>query len=252
MGSGGNVFRDGDTVLRPAGAHRGATGALLRALAASDFPAPVLVGDAAGGGQAFRWIEGEVAVAPFPAWAMSDAALGSTARLLRAYHATVAALELPPDLVWPSEMADPRGGPIVCHNDVCPENVVFRDGEAVALLDFDMAAPGRALWDLAQLARMWSPLRPPALVAPGMEGLRPLHRLGVLARAYGLEPAAREEFVEAILESGRAAHRFLRARLAAGEPAFLGAWGPLGGERAVDDVLAWLHAQRDAMRAALS
>ena len=30
-----------------------------------------------------------------------------------------------------------KGGPIVCHNDVCLENVVFRDGEAVGLLDFD-------------------------------------------------------------------------------------------------------------------
>jgi hypothetical protein len=30
-------------------------------------------------------------------------------------------------------MRDPRGGPIVCHADICPENVVFRDGEALAL-----------------------------------------------------------------------------------------------------------------------
>ena len=29
----------------------------------------------------------------------------------------------------------------MCHNDVCPENVVFRDGIAVALLDFEFAAP---------------------------------------------------------------------------------------------------------------
>ena len=49
-------------------------------------------------------------------------------------------------------MADPEGGPVVCHNDVCLENVVFRNGEAVALLDFDFAAPGRPVYDLACFA----------------------------------------------------------------------------------------------------
>ena len=55
-------------------------------------------------------------------------------------------------------MADPEGGPVVCHNDVCLENVVFRDGEAVALLDFDFAAPGRPVYDLACFARMCVPI----------------------------------------------------------------------------------------------
>ena len=30
---------------------------------------------------------------------------------------------------------------LVCRNDVCPENVVFRDGIAVALLDFRVRCP---------------------------------------------------------------------------------------------------------------
>jgi thiamine kinase-like enzyme len=47
---------------------------------------------------------------------------------------------------------------MICHNDVCLENVVFRDGEAVALLDFDFAAPGRPLFDLAAFARMCVPI----------------------------------------------------------------------------------------------
>jgi Ser/Thr protein kinase RdoA (MazF antagonist) len=42
----------------------------------------------------------------------------------------------------------------VCHNDVCIENVVFDDRrEAVGLLDFDFAAPGRAVRDLVHTAR---------------------------------------------------------------------------------------------------
>jgi len=38
------------------------------------------------------------------------------------------------------QLADPEGGTTLCHNDVCPDNVVFRDGHAAALIDFDLAA----------------------------------------------------------------------------------------------------------------
>jgi hypothetical protein len=31
---------------------------------------------------------------------------------------------------------------MICHNDVCPENVVFRDGVAVALVDLTSRLPG--------------------------------------------------------------------------------------------------------------
>jgi Ser/Thr protein kinase RdoA (MazF antagonist) len=60
-----------------------------------------------------------------------------------------------------AHLADPRGGALVCHNDVCPENVVFRDDQAIAILDFDFAAPGRRVWDLTMAARTWIPLVPP-------------------------------------------------------------------------------------------
>ena len=46
----------------------------------------------------------------------------------------------------------------MCHNDVCLENIVFRNGLAVGLLDFDFAAPGRPVYDLAQFARMCVPI----------------------------------------------------------------------------------------------
>jgi len=36
---------------------------------------------------------------------------------------------------------------------------VFREGRAVALIDWDFAAPGRPVYDLAQMARMWRPGR---------------------------------------------------------------------------------------------
>jgi Ser/Thr protein kinase RdoA (MazF antagonist) len=68
--------------------------------------------------------------------AQMDAALASIARLLGRMHDAAAAVEVPGGR-WNRELADPAGGPMVCHDDVCPENVVFRDGEAVGLIDFD-------------------------------------------------------------------------------------------------------------------
>jgi Ser/Thr protein kinase RdoA (MazF antagonist) len=74
-------------------------------------------------------------------------------RLLRRPHDAGAAVAVDESADWPRSLADPEGGTMLCHNDVCPENVVFRDGRAAALIDFDLAAPGRAVWDVAMAAR---------------------------------------------------------------------------------------------------
>jgi aminoglycoside phosphotransferase (APT) family kinase protein len=37
---------------------------------------------------------------------------------------------------------------VVCHNDLSPCNVVFRDGTPIAIIDFDSAAPGLPSDDL--------------------------------------------------------------------------------------------------------
>jgi ribosomal-protein-alanine N-acetyltransferase len=59
---------------------------------------------------------------------------------------------------WDNSLADLAGGTLVCHNDVEPSNVVFRDGTAVALLDFELAAPGRPLRPRAPLATLGATL----------------------------------------------------------------------------------------------
>jgi thiamine kinase-like enzyme len=109
------------------------------------------------GRERLRFIAGDVAVPPFPAWAQSDDALASVSALIRRLHDASRGLDLS-DCTWSDEMADPEGGPVLCHNDVCLENVVFRDGAAVGLLDFDFVAPGRAVWDLARFATVCVPL----------------------------------------------------------------------------------------------
>lgn len=251
MGNGGQVVRIGDTVRRPAVAHSDVVAALLRGLAGQGFRAPVPLGSDTEGRLLFGWIDGRVPTPPYPQWSLTDGALASVGRLLRRYHEAVAALQLPADLEWSEEMADPRGGPIICHNDICPENVVFGEAAALALLDFDFAAPGRAVWDLAQTARMWIPLRPEEFNGDRAH-LDPFRRLKVLADAYGLDPVEHREFVEAIVESRRVAGRFVQRRVQAGEPAFIEAWERHGQEAGNAAILGWLEHNADAFLAALT
>ncbi|GGU08398.1 hypothetical protein GCM10010244_38120 [Streptomyces coeruleorubidus] len=73
--------------------------------------------------------------------------------LLRRLHETSTAVAVDAHAEWSRDLADPEGGRVLTHNDVGPDNVVFCDGRAAALIDFDLAAPGRPLWDIAITAR---------------------------------------------------------------------------------------------------
>jgi Phosphotransferase enzyme family len=251
MGNRGEVLRVGDTVRRPLGNHSPAVSLLLEHLAAEDFSAPVPTGRDEDGRETFEWINGDVAVPPYPAWSLTEDALASVGRLLRRYHDAVSSFAPPLHLAWSDELADPCGGSIVCHNDVCPENVVFRNGEALALLDFDLAATGRPVWDLANTARMWIPLRPPELAGERAH-LDPFHRLAVLAAGYGLDRVEHRSLVDAIVVSKQLGTRFVERRVRAGEPAFVEAWEQRGGKAGDDRLMAWLKQNREAFLQALA
>lgn len=151
----GEVVRSGPHVLRPGSPRTEATHELLRYVRARGFlGVPEPVGIDPDGRERLVFIEGAVPCPPFPQWSQTDDALASTSRLLSGFHRAVAGFVWPSEFAWCDELADPAGGPIMCHNDVCPENVVYRHGVAVGLLDFDFVAPGRPIYDLAQLAKI--------------------------------------------------------------------------------------------------
>jgi hypothetical protein len=154
----GKVVRVGPHVLRPSTSYSGSIHALLSALRRAGFegvPAPVGIDE--DGRERLTFIEGDVPIPPYPEWSRSELALASIARLLRGLHDAARNFDAR-GLCWDDRLADPAGGTLVCHNDVELSNVVFRDGVAVALLDFEFAAPGRPIYDLAQLARLCVPI----------------------------------------------------------------------------------------------
>jgi hypothetical protein len=142
---------------------------------------------------------------------------------------------------------------VICHNDVCPENVVFRDGMAVALLDFDFAAPGRRVHDLAQLARMCVPLDTDEDAARfGRGGLDPFHRLRLVADRYGLPPD-RTELLDVLSDSIEAARSggFVRRKVEEGHPAFAEMVETMGGLERYERRHVWFERNRQRFADAL-
>jgi Ser/Thr protein kinase RdoA (MazF antagonist) len=246
VSNGGAVVRVGDTVRRPA---RPLARAVVQHLEAVGFErAPRFLGVDGEGRDVFTFVEGDVAVAPYPAWARQDAILREVGQLLREFHTAMAGFEHEAT----AELADPAGGPVFCHNDLCPENVVFRDGRAVALLDFDVAAPGRALWDVARTARMWLPAAVPGTSLSWPGRLDVWQRAAVLTGAYGVGAAAAEEFADLLIEATRQGQDWVRAKVAAGEPSFVEMWQQLGlAERYAAD-LSWITAHRADLAAVIT
>jgi len=233
----GAVFRTGDRVRRPAPRTAPALHPYLTALADRGFsgvPRPLLLD---GEYEEMTYLPGDVALPPFPDWACTDTALQSVGALLRRLHDASVGIPFDADTEWPTDMADPHGGPILCHNDVCRENVIFHEGIATALIDFDLAAPGRPLWDVATTARYWVPM------TPGKES-DVIAKLHVLSDGYGLESSDRVQLPELIEETTSVARQYVAEKVDADDPAVTQAWAARGGWSRWDNLQSWLADNR--------
>jgi aminoglycoside phosphotransferase (APT) family kinase protein len=238
----GAVVRDGDLVLRPAPANVKTIHSLLQYLHFRGFPAPEPRGLTEDDREQLGFIPGETSVPPYPQpWVRSEATLAAVGRMLRSLHDSTGDFVPPRDASWSRDLADPHGGSVVCHNDVCIENVLFSDGTPVGLLDFDFAAPGRPVWDLAMTARYWVPLQDPtSAAASNRDELDPFSRTRLLADAYGADAAMRGEFSDVLLEIEEVAIRFVMDQVELGSPGFVQMWEELGGEERHRRKMAWL------------
>ena len=248
----GRVTRAGEYVLRPSGPQSRQIGDFLLSLRAAGFAgAPLPAGVTQDGRERLVFIEGDVPLPPYPQWAQSDRALASVAVLLRGFHRASRSFD-PSGARWSSELADPAGGRVICHNDVCLENVVFRDGVAVALLDFDFAAPGRPVYDLAQFARLCVPIDDETSAARlGWQPAAKPARLRLVADSYGLDASARQQLVEVLDVSIARGGEFVRRHVEAGDPGFVAMWNEMGGMERFDRRRRWWALQRRDFAAAL-
>ena len=112
----------------------------------------------------------------------SEAAVRSAGALLRRVHDATEGFEPPEGAEW--AFAPTPGATVVTHGDPGPWNFVWRDGEAVALVDWDHAAPAPAMDDVAYAVDTFAPFRPD-------EELGPRHGFDAPARPGGAGPRVR-------------------------------------------------------------
>ncbi|GAA1609181.1 phosphotransferase [Kribbella karoonensis] len=245
----GFVVRVGDTVRRPLRASSTATHALLEHLERVGFDgAPRLLGVDEQGREVLSYLPGETVQAPYPAWSMTDEALDSVAVLLREYHQAVAGFR-PAGLEWAEPVPADYVTGLISHNDPNLDNVVFRNGLAVALIDFDLAGPGSALWDVATAVRLWAPLRPDADIHDVRRG-RSLGRFRRFADAYGLAGADRRRLVDAAADNHVWCMDYVRRGAESGHPWFRQRW-TTGEAELTDRTNTWFKTQTEALHQAL-
>jgi hypothetical protein len=227
----GRVVRVGDTVRRPLRPTSRATHALLRHLADVGFTgAPRFLGIDEQGREVLSYVPGTAVTHPYPTWALTDEALISVAHLLRAYHRAVAGFD-PHPYVWSAHPPPPFAEELVSHNDLNLDNVVFRDGRAAALIDFDLASPGSRVWDVACAVRLWVPLRPARHVHDLRRGST-VDRLQLFLDSYGLLDPDRARLVSAVVHNHDWCYDVVGTAAGNGHAAFADYLAAGAGERA--------------------
>lgn len=153
-GSFAGAQRRGSHVIRNRPKNGEYSETLLREMNKTDCNAvPELLGHDSDGRQVLRYIEGETGYPPYPKGLLTDRTLLSIGKLVREVHDTTSRIDIPAPEEWAAnEIVRPDEVDCIGHNDLAPWNIVFRDGEAVAIIDWDTAGPSSRVWDLSYLA----------------------------------------------------------------------------------------------------
>lgn len=232
------VVRVGDTVRRDVGERAEFVHRLLRHFEQCGWAgAPRVLGVDEQGREILTFVDGYVAWRSPTERVDSVESLTQAARLVRQCH----------DLTAGTPLAGDQE--VVCHNDLSPKNTVYRRGDGdvllpVAFLDWDIAAPGARIHDVAHLCWQYLDLGPAVADLPATA-----RRMRMMCDAYG--PLDRDRVVETVLWWQDRCLRGIEAGVAAGDAAAvrLRDSGVTGTVHAAHD---WVVAHRAALEAALT
>ncbi|GAA4031646.1 hypothetical protein GCM10023063_13130 [Arthrobacter methylotrophus] len=249
----------GDTVRRPVSDSSPRVRRVLDFLQSAGFQgAPRFLGIDESGRDTLSFVPGDTAGRPWPSWIADESSAVSVARLVRAYDDAVQPLGVP-DWAHAGDGGDPQGCPpsiagpatLLAHMDITPENVVFRDGAAVALIDFDLARPATRTEEAANLLLWWGAWMPVADRDPVMRKVDPAFRAAVLLDAYGLAPVDRAKIVDVARNSADRSWHLMRGRAVSNG----GGWKRMWDEGVGDRILrrqAWLADNAAVLHAAIT
>ena len=238
------VVRVGESVRRTAGSWTPAVHALLRHLESAGFAgAPRSRGIDERGREVLTWVDGE----QFSWYADDD--LAAFGHLVRELHDATAGFAAPAGALWQRMVGAPADGPVICHNDLSPDNAI-RTPSGLVLVDWDLAAPGTRVWDVAWAAYRWVPLYDDATCARLDIPVPDRGRLRLLVDAYGLDAADRAALVPTVEARIECLIATARTWGTQGRPGWVDVWRDTGG-RQWQAGLAYVRSQRGAWAQAL-
>jgi len=253
------LVRIGDTVRRPPHPASALVEAVLVFLERTGFDgAPRFLGWDSQGRQALSFVHGEVAGRPWPAWMADDDRVVSVATLVRRFDDAMQPFGVPADLAA-DVLDDPPGMPpsiaarptFVGHMDITPENVVFVDGRATALIDFDLARPVDRVSEVCNVLLWWAPLLPVEDREAAVRDVDAVARAALLVDAYGLGQQDRERVVPVARNMADRAWHSMRQRA----DVLGGGWRRMWDDGVGDRILrrqAWMADHADRLQRAIA
>jgi hypothetical protein len=255
------VVRVGNTVRRPRGPWSDSVACYLRHLERVGFQAaPRFLGIDSRNRDVLDFIPGEVPGQPVvEPWAATIPVLVAVADLLRRLHEASASFVAPADAFWfgddiqvdlPEDLRPEEPADIVTHFDVTPQNMVFRAGSPVGVIDFDLTRPGRRLHNVINTAMWWVPLFPTFDRDPALAACDAPARLRLFVDAYGVDTDERAAMVDTAIRGATRTWYRMRANAERRGGGWARMWADGVGERILRR-RAWLEEQRTTLLAAL-
>lgn len=242
----GRLVRLGNFVLRPADEDI-AIEQLIIEVGKVFRGIPRTFGRDSNGRLKLEWIEGESAEAFVEGEEESKTRLLSVGALLRDLHDSTVSIVSENVPISRGSM-DPSGiREVVCHGDAGPGNIVFRNGSAFALIDWEMASPGRRSWDLATALRYWAPFRNPANKKPAELLLNPLQRAEWILDGYSASDDLRLETVRLLPLNQKIQAEYVIGRIESRGEAIYEEWVAKGGIRRLELDDAWLGGESERL-----
>lgn len=198
---------------------------LLSYLADRSYPAPRPLGIDDRGREVLSFIPGQ-SVHPDNLTAIETVgAVRRAGKLIADCHRAQAGFVSPSDAAWRTEGRDPSGSSeVVAHNDLAPWNLIVGPTGWV-FIDWDLAAPGRRVWDLAWALHTFAGLWPDASLAADETARR------ITAFCDGAEVAHRDRphLLDVVVERTQHHAPLLRTKAQHGDPVYqrLGSEGHL-------------------------
>lgn len=209
-GNSNNVRKQGQTVIRGCGSWSPFIHKLLQFLEESGFDEAPRFLSTDGKKETLTFIEGEVGNTPLKSAMLSDMVVIEAAQLLCRLHDLTQAFIIPSDATFLLPQRENERHKVICHNDFAPYNCVFKDGHIVGIIDFDTAAPGERLWDIAYAVYRFAPLVTDSHCHQlGWKTIpNRASRLKLFCDAYGLTDTSR--LIEMVIQRLQALINFMR------------------------------------------